>query len=106
MQTNITKETKRSSWNRTSKCWSTKPDTQRRTKENIYDMKNEEKEVQSERNDILKICTRFCTKLYSSTLLDQNPLLKDASPDSPEAKKKKKKKKIMTSEVKKLLKKK
>ena len=88
MQTNITKETKRSSWNRTSKCWRTKPDTQRRTKENIYDMKNEEKEVQTERNDILKICARFCTKLYSSTLLDQNPLLKDASPDSPEVKKK------------------
>ena len=46
-------------------------------------------------NEILKICTRFYTELYSSTFQDQHPSLENASPESSEIPP------IMTSEVKK-----
>ena len=46
-------------------------------------------------NEILKICTRFYTELYSSTLQDQHPSLENTSPESSEVPP------IMTSEVKK-----
>ena len=45
-------------------------------------MKNEENKVQMDRNETLKICTRFYTELYSSTLQDQHPSLEDTSLDS------------------------
>ena len=61
-------------------------------------MKNEENELQADRNEILKICAHFYTELYSSTLLDQHPSLKNTSPDLSEVPP------IMTSEVKKTLK--
>ena len=61
-------------------------------------MKNEENKTQTDRNEILKICTRFYTELYSSTPQDQHPSLKIANPDSSEDPS------IMTSEVKKTLK--
>ena len=54
--------------------------------------------MQRDRNEILKICTRFYTKLYSSTPQDQHPSQKITNPDSPEVPP------IMTSEVKKTLK--
>ena len=40
-------------------------------------MKNE---VQTDRNEILKVCAHFCTELYSSTLQDQHPSLKNTNP--------------------------
>ena len=61
-------------------------------------MKNEENEVQTDRDEILKVCARFYTELYSSTLQDQHPSLKNTSPDSSEVPP------IMTSEVKRTLK--
>ena len=60
-------------------------------------MNNEENEVQTDRNEILKVCARFYTELYSSTLQDQHPSLKITNPDSSEVPS------IMTSEVKKTL---
>ena len=59
-------------------------------------MKNEENEIRTDRNEIQKICARFYTDLFSSTL--QHHPLKDASPDSSEVPR------IMTLEVKKTLK--
>ena len=47
---------------------------------------------------ILKVCGRFYTELYSSTLQDQHPSLENTCPDSSEVSP------IMTSEVKKPLK--
>ena len=74
-------------------------------KKKICEMKNEENKIQTDRNEILKICTRFYTELYSSTPQDQHPLLpppppspKITNPDSSEVPP------IMTSEVKKTLK--
>ena len=61
-------------------------------------MKNEENEVQIDKNEILKICARFYTELYSSTLQDQHFSLKNTIPDSSEVPP------IMTSEVRKTLK--
>ena len=61
-------------------------------------MQNEENKIQTERNEILKICTLFYTELYSSTPQDQHPKLKITNPDSLEVPP------IMTSEVKKTLK--
>ena len=61
-------------------------------------MKNEENEVQTDRNEILKICARFYTELYNSTLQDKHPSLKNTSSDSSEVLP------IMTSEVNKTLK--
>ena len=62
-------------------------------------MKNEENEVQTEGNEILKVCGCFYTELHSSTLQDQHPSLKNiTSPDSSEVPL------IMTSEVKKTMK--
>ena len=46
----------------------------------------------------MKVCARFYTELYSFTLQDQYPSLKNINPDSPEVPP------IMTSEVKKTLK--
>ena len=60
-------------------------------------MKNEENEVQTDRNEILKDCARFYTELYSTTLQDQHPSLKISNPDSSEVPP------IMTPEVKKTL---
>ena len=60
-------------------------------------MNNEENEVQTDRNEIHKVCARFYTELCSSTLQDQHPSLKITSPDSSEVPS------IMTSEVKKTL---
>ena len=51
-----------------------------------------------QKNEILKICVRFYTELYSSTLQDQHPSLQNTSPDASEVPP------IMTSEVKKTLK--
>ena len=51
--------------------------------------------IQTDRNEILKICTRFYTELYSYTPQDQYPTLKITNPDSLEVPP------IMTSEVKK-----
>ena len=64
----------------------------------IREAKNEENKIQTDRNEILKICTRFYTELYSSTPQDQHPSLKITNPDSSEVPP------IMTSEVKKTLK--
>ena len=58
-------------------------------------MKNEENEVQTDRNEILKINVYFHTELYSSTPQDQHPSLENTSPDSSEVPP------TMTSEVKK-----
>ena len=57
-------------------------------------MKNEENEVHTDRNEIMKVCARFYTELCSSTLQDQHSSLKITNPDSSEAPP------IMTSEVK------
>ena len=64
----------------------------------ICEMKNEENKIQTDRNDILKICTRFYTELYSSTPQDQHPSPKITNIDSLEVPP------IMASEVKKTLK--
>ena len=61
-------------------------------------MKNEENEVQTDRNEILKVRERFYTELYSSTLQDQHISLENTNPDSSEVSP------VMTSEVKKTLK--
>ena len=61
------------------------------------EMEIEENEVQTYRNEILKICACFYTELCSSTLQDQYPSVKNTSPDSLEIPL------IMTSEVKKTL---
>ena len=45
-------------------------------------MWNEKDVVQTHKNEILKICARFYTELYSYTLQDQHPSLKNTSPDS------------------------
>ena len=66
-------------------------------KKKIHEVKNEENEVQTDRNEILKDCARFYTELYSSTLQDQHPSLKISNPDSSEVPP------IMTPEVKKTL---
>ena len=58
-------------------------------------MKNEENEVQTDINEILKICACFHTLNYSSTLLDLHPSLKITNPDTSEVPP------IITSEVKK-----
>ena len=42
-------------------------------KKKICEMKNEENELQTDKNEILKISTRFYTILLSSTLQDQHP---------------------------------
>ena len=47
-------------------------------------MKDGENEVQTDRSDILKTCTHFCLKLYSSTLLDRHPSQKNTSLDTSE----------------------
>ena len=62
-------------------------------------MKNNENEVQTDRNEIPKkrVCTRFYTELYSSTLQDQHPSLKITNPDSSEVPP------VLTLEVKKTL---
>ena len=60
-------------------------------------MKNEENKVQTDRNEVLKVCAHFYTGLYSSTLQDQHASLKNANPDSSEILP------IITSEVKKTL---
>ena len=67
-------------------------------KKKVCEMKNEENKIQTDRNEILKICTRFYTELFSSTPQDQHPTLKITNPDSSEVPP------IMTSEVKKTLK--
>ena len=64
-------------------------------KKKICEMKNE---VQTDRNETLKICARFYSELYSSTFQDHHPSLKNTSPDSSEVPP------IMASEVKKTLK--
>ena len=69
-----------------------------RPKKKICEMQNEENEIQTDRNEILKIPTRFYTELYSSTRQDQHHPLKITNPDSSEVPS------IMTSEVKKTLK--
>ena len=61
------------------------------------DMKNEKTKVRTDRKEILMICARFYTELYSSPLHDQHPSLKNTSPDSSEVPL------IMISEVKKTL---
>ena len=61
-------------------------------------MKNEENKIQTDRNQISKICTRLYTELYSSTPQDQHPTLKITNPDSSEGPP------IMTPEFKKTLK--
>ena len=58
-------------------------------------MKNEENKIQTDRNEILKICTRFYTELYGSKPQDQHPSLKITNPDSSEIPP------ILTSKVKK-----
>ena len=92
----ITKEMDRLCWNYISKWKRTKTYIQRRTFEK--DMWNEEKEVQMDRNEILKVFACFYTELYSSTLQDQHPSLKITNPDSSEVPP------VMTSEVKRTLK--
>ena len=67
-------------------------------KKKIYDMNNEENEVQTDRNEILKIRARFHIELHSSTFQGQHSSLKNTRPDSSEVSP------IMTSEVKKTLK--
>ena len=67
-------------------------------KKKMREMTNEENEVQADRNEILKVCARFYTELYSSTFQDQHSSLKNTNPDSSEVPP------IMTSEVKKTLK--
>ena len=69
-----------------------------REDQKICEMKNEENEVQIDRNEILKVCARFYTELYSSTLQGQHPSLKNTNPDSSEVPP------IMTSDFKKTLK--
>ena len=61
-------------------------------------MKDEENEVQTDRNEILKIRACFYTELCSSTFQDQHPSPKNTSPDSSDVPP------IMTPEVKKPLK--
>ena len=63
-----------------------------------YKMKNEENKIQTDRNEILMICTCFYTELYSSTPQDQHPSPKIANTDSLAVQP------IVTSEVKKTLK--
>ena len=67
-------------------------------KKKICKIKNEENKIQTDRNEILKICSRFYSELYSSTSQYQHPSPKitntDSSEDPP----------IMTSEVKKTMK--
>ena len=73
-------------------------------KKKTCEMKNEENKIQTDRNEILKICTRFYIELYSSKPQDQHPPppppppLKISNPDSSEVPP------IMTSEVNKTLK--
>ena len=43
-------------------------------------MKNEENKIQTDRNEILKICTRFYTELYSSTPQRPTPPAKNYQP--------------------------
>ena len=65
-------------------------------------MKNDENKIQTDRNEILKIFTRFYTELYSSIPQDQHPTLNITNSDSSKVppimtsdlKKKKKKKKL------------
>ena len=47
-------------------------------------MRNENNEVQTDRNEVLRICTCFYTILYSCTRQNQHPLPKNTSPDSSE----------------------
>ena len=47
----------------------------KKKKKKIREMKKEENEVQTDKNEILKICAHFCTELYSST-----PLTKEYQP--------------------------
>ena len=63
----------------------------------ICETKNEANDLKTDRNKILKICTRFYTELNTSTLQDRHPSLKNTSPDPSEVPP------IMTSEVKKTL---
>ena len=67
-------------------------------KKKMCDIKYDENKIQTDRNEILKICTRLYTELYSSTPQDQHPTLKITNPDSSEVPP------VMTSEVKKTLK--
>ena len=53
-----------------------------RLKKKISEVNNEENEVLTDGNEILKICARFYTEMYSSTLQDQHRSLKNISPDS------------------------
>ena len=53
-------------------------------KKKICEIKNEETKIQTDRNEILKICTRFYTELYSSAPKDQHPSLKITNSDSSE----------------------
>ena len=62
----------------------------------MFEIKNEENEVQADRNELLKIY--IYTKLHSSRPQDQHPSLKNTSPDSSEVPP------TMRSEVKKILK--
>ena len=63
-------------------------------KKKIFEMKNEENEVQTDRNEIRKIWARLYTDLYSSTLQYRLSWLGNTMPDSSEVPP------IMTSEVK------
>ena len=45
---------------------------ERGPKKKICEMKNKENEVQTDRNETLKICTSFDTELYSSALRDRH----------------------------------
>ena len=67
-------------------------------KKKMCEMKNKENEVQTDRNEILKVRARFYTELYSSTLQDQHPSLKTTNTDYSGVPP------IMTSEVKKTMK--
>ena len=62
-------------------------------------MKNEKKYTQTEiyRNEILKICARFYTELYRSTVQDRHPSQNNTDPDTSEPPP------IMTSKTKKTL---
>ena len=51
-------------------------------KEKICEMKNKENELQTDRNEILKVCAYFYKELYSSTLQDQHTSLNNTNPDS------------------------
>ena len=63
-------------------------------------MKNDENKIQTDRNEILKIFTRFYTELYSSIPEDQHPTLNITNSDSSKVPP------IMTSDLKKKKKKK